>query len=239
MDEKLRRAIGLADMYELMAVAWAFPTVELAVSLADGTFANDASAVLGDVGAVGAEIDDIVSVLRELGGRGGDIEGIGERYSAMRKEYSLLFLAPGACVSVFPYESAFRHRAMGASGAPALFRSPVTLDVENQMREAGVTPVDARTEPVDSVWNECTFLSYLLGKRAEAIEARDADAEARWCDAAMRFWGDHGALWLPAFMEQVRREAAKLAEEAQARPYIALAAFGSAVCTLMEGRESW
>lgn len=235
----LSRVVGLADSWELLSCALSYPDEHLARGLAEGSVACDIAGCLGDAGA-GASATLCAEQLEAAVAFASGPEGsAGDLLPCLRRGYTALFLAPGMHVPVFPYESAFRHRAVGANGVPALFRSPVTLDVEKQMREAGVTPADARTEPVDSVWNECMFLSYLLGKRAEAIEARDAEAEARWCDAATRFWSDHGAQWLPAFMEQTRREAAGLAEEAQARPYIALAAFGSAVCALMENQESW
>lgn len=247
MDEKLRRAIGLADVCELMAAAWAFPTAELAAALADGAFADDAAAALEDAGAVGGEAAEAVSALRGLSrsGYGGavedsrvvecveDPESANELFSALRKGYSLLFLAPGSQVPVFPYESAFRHCALGASGVPALFRSPVTLDVERQMRAAGVTPADARTEPADSVWNEFAFLSYGWGKVAEALEAGDADAEQKWRDVTTGFWRDHGALWLPAFMEKTIEEAAGLSEPAWGAPYRCFAGFGLQVCRLL------
>ena len=53
-------------------------------------------------------------------------------------------------------------------GVPALFRTPVTLDVERLMREAGVVAKNARKEPCDSVFEEfdscriCTRSSPML-----------------------------------------------------------------------------
>lgn len=248
MDEELRRAIGLADVCELMAAAWAFPTAELAAALADGAFEGDASAAMEDAGATDSEAAQAVSALRGFLGIGGDgdtaegagavengagAEGSDELFSVLRKGYSLLFLAPGSEVPVFPYESAFRHRALGAAGAPALFRSPVTLDVERQMRAAGVTPADARTEPADSVWNEFAFLSYGWGKVAEALDIGDVEAGRKWRDVATRFWRDHGALWLPAFMEKTIEEAAELSDPAWGAPYRCFAAFGLRACRLL------
>ena len=237
--QSLNRVVGLADSCELLGCVFSYPDERLARGLVDGSVVHDVIDCLRDAGAEPQaqlcveQLTALVSVESSCD------DCAAELLSRLRRDYTALFLAPGMHVPVFPYESAFRHRAAGATGVPVLFRSPVTLDVEGQMREAGVVPADARTEPVDSVWNEFTFLSYLFGKQAEAVETDDVEAEARWAGAAGCFWSEHGALWLPAFMEQVRREAADLAEEAQARPYIALAAFGSAVCTLMEGRESW
>ena len=227
MSDKFRETVGRADLCELLAAAFAFPTEELATALVDGSFLDDAVGALEDAGA---RADAVVAVRGELAMLLND-EELGD---ALRKGSSLLYFAPGAQVPVFPYESAFRHRAMGAAGTPALFRSPVTLDVERQMREAGVVPMDARAEPADSVWNEFMLLSYLFGKQAEAVEADDAEAEARWAQAAARFWDEHGAQWLPAFMAKTNAEAAKLTETTWGRPYAALATFGTTVCELLE-----
>lgn len=77
---------------------------------------------------------------------------------------------------IFPYESAFVHVREGLPGAPALFRTALTLRVEKTMRESGVLPKDAETEPCDSAWNEWAFLSFLLGSEAASLEAEDEEA---------------------------------------------------------------
>ena len=89
---------------------------------------------------------------------------VGDLLALLKREYSLLYMAPGPDVSVWPYEAPFRFVAEGREGVPTLFRAPVTLDVERHMREAGVLPKDARREPSDSVgtssrfWRTCTAM---------------------------------------------------------------------------------
>ena len=125
-------------------------------------------------------------------------------FSEMRKTYSILYLTPGSDVPVFPYEAAFRFVADGRKGSPALFRSPVTLDVERHMREAGVLPKNARTEPCDSVFEEFEFLSYLFACKAEALRREDALAEAEWLARITSFCEEHARLWLPEFMARTK-----------------------------------
>lgn len=126
---------------------------------------------------------------------------------ALRKGHSALYLAPGAHVPVSPYESAFVYFSEGNKGVPILFRSPLTLDVERHMREAGVMPKDARREPSDSVWNEFSFLSYLYGSLAAALHEGRGEDVALWRTRLAAFWNEHASRWLPAFMEQTQEMA--------------------------------
>lgn len=192
-DRSLKRAIGMSDLASLLSIAFRFPEdEELARALADGSFLDDWRAswqdACGDVSADDkALIERSASAFAEAGQDG------------LRKEFSRLFLTPGVDVPIWPYESAFRHRAMGAPGVPSLFRSRITLDVEQQMSEAGVRFSRDRTEPADSVFVELEFLAFLHANEAEAIR-RAADAEL-WESRIASFAEDHVLMWLPAFME--------------------------------------
>ena len=120
----------------------------------------------------------------------------------MRREYSLLFLGPGATAPVLPYESAYLHAQRGRKGAPPLFRSASTLDVGRQMREAGMAPRDARREPCDSVFREFSFLSYLYGNLAATAWEENAEGEELISDRIERFLEGHALRWMPSFMER-------------------------------------
>lgn len=124
-----------------------------------------------------------------------------------------------------PYESAFLHVERGLSGIPSLFRTPVTMDVERCMREAGVVAKNARKEPCDSVFEEFEFLSYLYAKLADALSDDDAEAAttavAGWTERLRAFEDEHALAWLPAFMRRTQ-------ELAGDGPYAAFAALGLA-----------
>ena len=160
----LRRVVGLADLCELLAITFAFPADDgLAAALASGTYLSDATGCLADAGYPASQVQDACRKLETFVGR-----DVTELAQDLRRGHSLLFLSPGSQGPVWPYEGAFRFAATGTAEAPSLFRSPVTLQVEKAMGEAGLLPATARTEPVDSIWGELGFLSQLYGHQAQA-----------------------------------------------------------------------
>lgn len=214
--EAVKKAVGKADVCELLACAFAFPSEQLAQGLTSGALADDAEACLLDAGATDDSARQVANDLRAW--QGADAA---ELHSRMCITYSRLYLAPGGHTPIFPYESAFLHVEKGAPGIPALFRTPVTLDVERQMHEAGVAAKNERKEPCDSVFEEFEFLSYLYAKLADAL-TREADEEAStWEARANQFVSDHAHAWLPSFMRRTH-------ELAEGEPYEALASLGAA-----------
>lgn len=231
-DAALRRLIGLADCFELLCAAFSYPTADLAQALVDGRLREDALSCLSDAGAsehdlraVDRALGDIANYAREAYGDFTTAAPALEK--EMRGRYTMLFLAPGANVPVFPYESAFLSVTKGQSSVPTLFISPVTLDVESQMRGAGVIPQDIRNEPADSVWNELSFLSYLYGNAAK--QCAEGPDDPCWIDELATFLSEHGEKWLPAFMEETIAQGRAVS---QADPYSAFARLGLATLSL-------
>lgn len=214
----IKRIVGKADACELLSCLFAFPDENLAQGLVEGVLADDAEACLHDAGADPSEAEKAASGLRAFADA-----PVHDVLSDLRRIYSRLYLAPGKSTPIFPYESAFLHVQRGLPGAPALFRTPITLDVERQMHEAGVAAKDERKEPCDSVFEEFEFLSYLYAKRAQSLAENDAEAEAKWGARIAAFECEHVLAWLPAFMERTRQLAA-------GTPYEAFAAV--ALCLL-------
>ena len=216
-EEDLKQAVGLADACELLSYAFAYPDERLAQALVDGALPDDARACLSDAGvAANAEAEAAAERLRVW--QGASVE---ETLSVMRKTYSRLYLAPGGHTPIFPYESAFLHVERGLPGIPALFRTSVTLDVEQHMREAGVAAKNGRKEPCDSVFEEFEFLSYLHAKRAEALHCNDGERAVAWAQRIGAFEEEHVSMWLPTFMRRTQ-------ELAEGTPYAAFAALGLA-----------
>ena len=200
----LRQAIGLADCCELMAATWRFPDGQLCAALCDGSYAADAHSCLEDAGASADALQRAARVLAQFEGR-----AAADLLPLLKREYSLLYMAPGPDVPVWPYEAPFRFVAEGREGVPTLFRAPVTLDVERHMREAGVLPKDARREPSDSVWNEFSFLAYAYGNVASAIEGGQAEDAQRWRGVVAAFCSQHVLRWLPDFAARTDAEIAR------------------------------
>ncbi|MEG0071829.1 MAG: molecular chaperone TorD family protein [Raoultibacter sp.] len=184
----LQRAIALADLFELLSLAFAFPSCELAGGLSSGAYQNDFSACLNELGCRGkfefAQIND-------------DAE---ELFVQMRREYSRLYLSPGELSVIYRYESAFVFAEKGGEGLPTLFVNPLVRDIEDQMREAGVLPQDYRQEPVDSVQNEFNFLHILYTFAAASLRAGEADDAKGWLLWAEEFRRTHINTWVPSFL---------------------------------------
>ncbi|MEQ3361897.1 TorD/DmsD family molecular chaperone [Raoultibacter massiliensis] len=188
----MARTIGKADMCELLTHAFAYPDDKLAHALLDESFIGDCSSCFADIGCDGWGAEALPLPHGESG------DGV---LAFMRKEYTRIYLSP-VRVLVYPYESAFLHVESGREGVPVLFRSAVTLDVEAQMREAGVMPKNARKEPCDSVFQEFEFMSFMYGSLAAAIQEGDEAACDLWQGRVERFLDEHALKWMPAFMER-------------------------------------
>lgn len=228
--KEILSVVGLADCCELMSVTFAFPTLEFAEALSSGAFYSDAQGCLEDSGVDSAKISKALESLDVFEGR-----AVANLFEDLRRGHTALYLAPGSEVPVFPYEAAFLFKAAGKKGIPTLFQTSTSLDVENQMRAAGVIPDDAQTEPVDSSWNELRFLSYLYGSLASATYEGRSDEQMCWNGRIGQFWNEHGRLWLPAFMNATKEAASKLSYGAE---YAALAEVGSVVLEAVEANVS-
>lgn len=239
----MREVIGLADGCELMSALTRFPDDDMAAAVVNGSVRDDAVGCAKDVAAArdGGRADGIEALCEGFAcAAGEDAEELG---AALRRAWSLLYARQGSGVAIFPYESAFVHVREGLPGAPALFRTALTLRVEKAMRESGVLPKDAETEPCDSAWNEWAFLSFLLGSEATALEADDEDAAALWRGRASDFVREHAASWLPDFLARTAEVVDRLAlagkvDPSAARFYGALTAYGHFLLTALAEREA-
>lgn len=198
---QLKKTVGIADCCELLSRAFSFPDEEFARAVADGSFLEDARSCLSDAGGDSASISKIEAAMGSL--QGGDPFQLCDN---LRKEYSLLFLVPGAQTPVWPYESAFLHAASGKESAPILFRSPISLSVEAEMRACGVRAGNDRREPCDSIWSEFAFLSFLYGFAAQTLFDGDDKRCAELVKKARDFMRNHGESWFSAFMLACSRE---------------------------------
>nr|WP_306559710.1 molecular chaperone TorD family protein [Adlercreutzia rubneri] len=238
----MRETIGLADGCELMGALTRFPDSDLALAVTSGLVRDDAIGCARDI--VSEHVDgqgDAVEILCEGFGCVGN-EEVDALCSALRRAWSLLYVRQGSGVAVFPYESAFIHVRTGVPGEPALFRSALTLRVERTMRESGVLPKDAETEPCDSVWNEWAFLSFLIGSEAKALREGDEESAALWRDRSADFVCAHVSQWMSDFFKRTAEEVDRLAEAGKIdvvakRFYGALAAYGHLLLAALNERE--
>ena len=232
-ENEVRCAVGVADACEILAVATMFPTPELAQALCEGGMQDDARACLEDCGASCERAAQAVLAWD-------DFNGADQRdaLSQIRRGYSLLFVRQKEGVAVWPYESAHFHRAEGKKGEPVLFRSPLTLAVEEAMKKENALPQDARVEPCDSVWNEFGFMAKLYGRKAVALAEGSEEMSRAHGRAARAFVEEHILAWLPRFFDEVARRSKGPDMDELARSYYqGLSAYAREVLLLLEKEE--
>ena len=186
---------ALADAFELLSIAFSFPTIELAEALCAGTFQSDLDNCLNELGISKKvnlkEAKEPQVLLQDL-----------------RKEYSRLYLQPGKFILIYPYESAFLYKLRGKEGFPSLIANPTTIDVERFMKTANALPENARTEPADSIFTELRFLSYLY-TQVLSITLSDLDDKEKlalqWLTQANSFFQKHINNWVPAFLSATEK----------------------------------
>ncbi|MBR2834832.1 MAG: molecular chaperone TorD family protein [Coriobacteriales bacterium] len=204
LSQKLHRCIGLADACELLAATFCFPTPELANALVDGSYASDCTGCFADMGASRETLDSLASELEPFKER-----EVQELLDALKKGNSILYLAPGLDVPVWPYESPFHTMRLDPTAKPSLFRTQIALDIEALMRDAGVAYEYARTDPIDSIWNEFSYLSFLYGSLAQAIQENNTDQATEWQKHIDIFTQKHVANWFSDFMAASIEQATK------------------------------
>ena len=103
------------------------------------------------------------------------------------------------------------------------------------MREAGVLPEHARTEPPDSLWSEFGFMAYLLAQAAGCLESGNVTRCDEWLERAQAFASAHMAAWIPTFMEKAA-EAALSKERDYGREYAVLANVGASCWNVLASK---
>ena len=119
-----------------------------------------------------------------------------------------------------------------------LFRSPLTLAVEEAMKKENALPQDARVEPCDSVWNEFGFMAQLYGRKAGALAEGNAEMSRAHGRAARAFVAEHILAWLPRFFDEVARRSKGPDMDELARSYYqGLSSYAREVLLLLEKEE--
>ena len=229
---QLKKAIGKADLCELMSALFAFPQEKnLATGLCDGTILSDVEGCIQDIAPSNVEPALAIQELQSFVGK--DIDTM---YENLRIGSSALFFAPGGFPPVWPFEGPFRFAAQHPTEYPTLFRSPVTLDVEKMMKTSGVTMANDRKEPCDSIWNEFSYLSYLFGKEAERLFAEDVEGAQTWRSFADSFIEKHFSVWALDFMSKTINEVVNCTH-ACGTEYASLARVGYACINIISEKD--
>lgn len=195
----VEQAINLSDFYQLMAIAWQYPTKELAKGILSGTFGADASDCLVALGADPEEADAVSVRLAEAAGSEADsAEALLKR---MRVEYTGLFLVPMK-EKVFLYESRFCYPKDADPKDYMMFVSPCAMHAEQAYKEAGVRVRSSLQEPADHLVTELEFMAHVYRKLAESLNTEAKDA-GLWQWRANSFREFHLDKWYEDFLAQV------------------------------------
>lgn len=195
----VEQAINLSDFYQLMAIAWQYPTKELVEGILAGTFGEDVADCLVGLGVDPEEADALSNRLQEAARA--EAESAEALLKAMRVEYTGLFLVPMK-EKVFLYESRFCYPKDANPKDYMVFVSPCALHAEQAYKEAGVRVRASLQEPADHIVTELEFMAHVYRKAAESLhsEAKDADL---WLWRAKTFREFHLDKWYEDFLAQV------------------------------------
>ena len=192
----LEQAIASADLFELLAVAFAYPTERLLEGLSEGYVREDVLACFLELHAP----DHLIEHLQELFD---GVEASGDHLSfmSMKKEYTHLYMVLGEDTKLFPFEGTYLHVIEKQPVMPSMFQTQVTQDVEDWMRRCNALPATTDAEPVDSVYSEFNFMRKMFTNLAKALQLGDHDDAAAWWREIVGFRAEHIDKWIPLFMK--------------------------------------
>ena len=198
----LDQAMALSDMYALLAVAYRFPTLELAEGLCDGSYRKDCMTTcetlgiaLGNqtLGALDAYLSKRIDKPQVL-------------FEEMRKDYTRLYIAPHD-TAIPIYESLYRSRKRGDSEEILLFVNDCTMHVAQLYRKAGVHMVKDVGEPEDHLSVEFEFMRYLYLCVARSLRNESSEEYARYFEMLREFEDVHLSQWVEDFMQESKEAA--------------------------------
>ncbi len=192
------RFFTLADTFQLGAIAWRFPTVELAEGLLTGSFGADLSACMQELGCPQRRAEELSAA---LGGAAAEAAAGSAQtlFDALRTAYTVLFLVPKK-EKVYLYESLFRYPKNADKKNYSMFISPCALHCEQMYREAGLAVRKDAREPADHFATELEFYAYL--NRMAGAKPEETD----WARRAGDFKTAHLDKWITAFLAEVERQ---------------------------------
>lgn len=100
----------------------------------------------------------------------------------------------------FPYESIYR-------GEQRLLMQKPYSEVKAAYEEGGYEPKqEGGNELADHITFELQYLSFLLGKAAEALENEDEDKAIYYLDQKDFFLDEHMQRWIPVFCKEIKEQ---------------------------------
>jgi TorA maturation chaperone TorD len=204
--DKLEFALTSADICQLLAISLRNPDATLAEGLLCGSFLDDAKELLKEAGA---ESDVINQMTRGLQRYLGEQQEVSFLLSALRQEYTRLFIDPIQPV-IQIYETTFcLDGDVQDKRSNTLFISDSALDAERQYKQAGLFLATDHREPADHLATEMEFMMYLHTQKAIAIQQGDKE-QIEWREKQIRkFTESHLNTWLKDFADDLERQSSQ------------------------------
>lgn len=179
----------LSNMFSLLSVGFAAPTIERARLMSDGTFAREVCETWAALGLPASEADAFARDMEAYRGRDAQ-----EVLHEVRREYTRLFMVDRLVENT---EGAWRKRAAGHENVFYMIND-ISTAVQDFMRTCGVVRPAGYNDSVDLIDNEWYFCSILADDPAYLAES-GLSAEEK----LVEFTSEHLRAWVPGFSEQV------------------------------------
>ena len=201
-DDPVLVAQERGEVFKLLALCFYRPTQELANDIAQGSLAAVLRNLLESLEAEGWE--ESIAAIEGYGDQpeGLDAEGL---YSALKEEYTRLFIGGSHHLPVPPYESVYRQDVPELERGLVMGRS--TVDARRQYAEAGLELSPDFTDLPDHIAVELEFMYFLCNKEAEEWKQGNSEAALQRLQNQKEFLAEHLLKWIPGFRESLNKAA--------------------------------
>lgn len=186
-----------AAQYELLALAFAYPSEETTHALVSGEYAEAFEEIGALTDASPGYLADWAKALRAYAGLDRN-----EVLHRLRREYTRLFIGQGKTL-ISPYAGVWD--ALERGKEPILMIGAESMEIERFMRRCGIGQPEGTNEPLDHIASLLEFLYFLCLVKADAVKpANHADVRD---DDYQAFFDDHFEVFSRAFANAVLENA--------------------------------
>lgn len=185
-------ATNLSNMFALLSVGFAAPTLERAALLTDSTFVQDVCNTWQALDLPPEVVADFAEELQAYQGK--EAEDV---MHEIRREYTRLFMLDRLIENT---EGAWRKKAAGQTQVFYMIND-IAMEVQDFMHSCGVVRPAGYNESVDRIDNEWQFCS-ILATDPEYLSEQDVNAEEK----LEQFVDEHIKSWVPGMSKQLKEE---------------------------------
>ena len=164
LENEIKLAFATSDFYQLLSVSMQFPSEKFAEAVRQGSYWEDAIAILEDISCNDEDIHLVDTNIKSLRAS----KETPELMTELRCEYTRLFNDPKR-PQLAIYESVFSYSPEGNKQKPMLFMSPEAMDAEKCYSHAGIKVEKKFGEPADHMAAELEFMMFLYANKGKAL----------------------------------------------------------------------